>query len=843
MVPTPPKRPATSNPRVWVLNPVRAGFFGWLFRYYGYAILILAVGVAVFGVKVYRDYVAELPPLTELERYETSAPGVTRIYASDGTLLAELAREYSSYTRIEDIPEPLIQAFLAAEDRRFFVHDGLDYRGLARAVLANLRSGTVVQGGSTITQQVAKKRLTNERTLDRKIREALVSLRLEATLDKQTILEIYLNEIFFGHNAHGVAAAAQRYFEKSLDELTLAESALIAGLGRAPSRYNPVRSPERALKRRAVVLQDMVEAGYITPAERDAAAAEPLQLSTPTDVFRLRDPYYAEHVRQLVSDQLGEELVLKGGLQIETAADLEMARWAHAAIDKAVRKIDRRQGYRGPETSLRDETARAALIERLRARYGESPLTDEPGRWRLALVSDVQPRQATVELGAHQAALPLARMDWAAPYNRNTGVNDAKINGVDAALVVGDVVWVRGFFSKPKDSKPGKPKPDAHAADEDEDEDALASAPRLLRDRASDLPIVELGQRPRMEAALYTMDHRSGYVRTMQGGHDFDRSQFNRTTQACRQPGSVFKAIYYALALDTRPYQMDTVLEDHAYEPEPGEEWNPQNIGKTLDGKVLLRTALVRSLNLPSIRLFQKLGADAVVAWSRRLGIRSELIADRALSLGASCVHVDELTRAFAIFVRGGTWVEPVYVRRIIDKRGEVLVDNRSFDDPVVDIAGRLDRIGSLASAPPRQVVDRRTAYLITQLMRDVVTSGTATRATMIGAQAGGKSGTSSKGPYTTDTWFMGFTSNEITASWMGDDTYERSMGDEDASYTTVVPMWTNFMKKVVEGAPHEHVPGPRPPGLSSRIADARTGGPPVAGMPTAKLLTRQSWN
>ncbi len=820
---------------------------GWLFRYYSYAFLLLTLVVTAAGVKIYRGYVEALPPLNDLERYATTAPGVTRIYADDGALLAELAREYRSYTRFEDIPAPLVQAFLAAEDRRFFTHDGLDYRGLARAVLANLRSGTVVQGGSTITQQVAKKRLTNERTLDRKIREALISLRLEAKLDKPTILEIYLNEIFFGHGAHGVAAAAQRYFEKSLDELTLAECALIAGLARAPSRYNPVRFPERALKRRAVVLQDMVEAGYITPEQRDEAGEEPLTLSTPTDVFRLRDPYYAEHVRQQVSEKLGDEAVLKGGLQIETPADLQTARWAHAAIDKAIRKIDRRQGYRGPETNLADEDSRTKLIERLRARYGETPLTDAPTRWRLALVREVAAKHAVVELGAQRAVLPLQRMSWAAPYNRNTGINDQKITSVDAALVVGDVIWVRGVFSKPKQDKSKRGAHDKRSKhgshdEEDDDDDDETPATHLLTDRESGQPLVELGQQTRMEAALYSMDLRSGYVTTMQGGHDYDRSQFNRTTQACRQPGSVFKAIYYALALDTRPWQMDTVLEDRAYEPEPGEEWNPQNIGKTLDGKVLLRTALVRSLNLPSIRLFKKLGADAVVAWSRRLGITSELIADRALSLGASCVHVDELTRAFAIFVRGGTWIDPVYVRRITDKSGRVLVDNRSVDDPVVDIAGRLDRVGTLAATPPRQIVDRRTAFLITQLMRDVVTSGTATRATMIRAQAGGKSGTSSKGAYTTDTWFMGFTSNEITASWMGDDNYERSMGDEDASYTTVVPMWTNFMKVLVEGVPHSGVPGPRPPGLNSRMADARTGGPPVAGMPTAKLYTRQSW-
>ncbi|MFZ6179841.1 penicillin-binding protein 1A [Nannocystis pusilla] len=823
---------------MWVVNPARAGLFGWLVRYYVFAAACITVVLGYVGVRVYRAYDAALPDIADVEQYDALAPGVTRIYAVDGSVLAELAREHRAYAPIDEIPDRLIQAFLSVEDRRFFTHAGLDWRGLARATLANLRSGTVIQGGSTITQQVAKGFLSDERTLDRKLREALLSLRIEGRLGKWRILEIYLNKIFLGHGAYGVAAAASRYFGKELHELTLAEAALIAGLARAPSRYSPLASPERALKRRSVVLQDMVEAGAITPAERDAADDEPLKLAAqPPDVFRLRAPYYAEHVRREAGIRFGEAAVLQDGLQIETAANIEMGAQAHAAIDSALRRIDRRQGWRGPVAHLSDETARATLLERTGAEYGDDAMTADPQRWRLALVTEVNAKQARVRVGKVEALLPLKKMAWASRYDRNTGVNDVKITRVDEAIEAGDVVWVRP--AQKRRSVIAEIDDEAAAAESAANESGDMSGGTVALepvDEATGLPQVELGQLPRVEAAIYTMAHDTGEVEAMEGGLDYDRSQFNRTTQACRQPGSVFKAIYYALALDGGQYTMGSVLEDKPYVPEPGELWNPQNIGQTLDGKVLLRTALIKSLNLPSIRLFVSLGADKVVTWARRLGFTTELIADRALSLGASCVHTDELSRAFSIFVRGGSWVDPIYIRRVIDKRGQTLLDQRHPLDAGLDVAGRLDRMAALGVHGPRQVVDDRTAFLITRLMREVVTAGIGGRASQIGVPAGGKSGTASKNAYTTDTWFVGFTSRHMTAAWMGDDTYERSLGDEDASYTTATPMWTQFMAGVVAGIPHENLPLHRPPGISSRNVDARNGEEPSAGMPSATL-------
>ncbi len=852
--------PSRDLPRVWVTNPARAGLLGWLFRYLVLTLFVLLVGLGLAGRAAYRWFASDLPNLDSVGNYGDQAPGVTRIYASDGSLLAELAREHRSYAALADIPEPLVAAFLAAEDRRFLTHGGLDYRGLARAMWANLRSGTVVQGGSTITQQIAKSFLVDqERTIDRKLREAILAIRMESRLGKATILEIYLNKIFLGHGAYGVRAAASRYFDKSLDELTLAECALIAGLAQAPSRWSPVVDPQAALRRRAQVLGDMAEFGYIDAGQADKAAAEPIVLAELRDPFRFRAPFYAEQVRQIVTEQLGEDAVLTDGLVIESAVQLPIQAVADHAVDVAVRKLDHRQGWRGPEAHLSDKAEpgssapRERLRERMTAEYGSDPLSWQPTTWRLGLVEEVDRNTAQVSLGVARGKLQLRYEDWASAYDGASGTNDIKATSLVQALEVGDVIWVRPRFERSKVRLPTGPISTDHDphADEPEPEPELAEPVPLFAEDGTRL--LELGQTPQVEASLYVYDHRTGYVPAFVGGHDYDRSQFDRTTKACRQPGSVFKAFYYALALE-RGKQMDTVLEAKPWEPEPGEEWNPRNIDKTIDGKVLLRTAFIKSLNTPSIRLFLAVGIEPVIEFSRKLGFTTELIADKGLSLGASCVRTDELTRAFGVFARGGSKRDPVYVRRILDKRGVVRVDERHPYDAAIDIAGRIDRMAALAHDPPVQLLDPRTNFLISRLMREVVTSGTSTKASHIDAPAAGKSGTAS-GRYrrgdrwadlTTDTRFVGYTSREAATAWMGfDDRNERSLGDLDASYTTAVPMWTDFMRALLaldDGGPrsYEKIPQHKPAGIGNKVIDATTGGPPVAGMPTAQIFFRE---
>ncbi len=802
-------RAAADGRVLWIVNPRRAGLLGWLFRYLAYTSLAVAVGLVGLLVVIVRHYEKTLPDIAQVTEYHRTAPGVSRILAADGTLLAELAREHRAYAPMDEIPERIAQAFVAVEDRRFYEHGGLDYRGLARALVTNLRSGGFVQGGSTITQQVAKSLVGSEQTLDRKIREALFAVQLENALSKDRILEIYLNKIYLGDGAYGVAAAASRYFGRRLDELSLGQAALLAGLARAPSAYNPRRHPDRARSRRKTVLDAMVAAGYVTADEAAAAADEPIELAQPTDVFRRRAPFFAETVRQALAARFGERVILEDGLRVETPLDPFAQAQARAAVDDAVRRLDHRQGFRGPEAHLATAPLRERFGRRCAERYGPTPFAP-PGAMRLALVVEVTRYAASVACGEARAHLPLRYAAWAAPYDPDSGENGRRIADLRESLEPGDVVWVRV-------------RSDEHRRSTD----------------PADRPLVALDQTPKVEAALYSMELDTGYVFAIQGGHDFDRSQFDRTTKACRQPGSVFKAIYYALALDTGRWTMASILEDKPYQPEPGEAWNPQNIHGTAEGEVLLRNAFIHSLNLPSIRLFQRLGADSVVAFARALGIESPLIADKALSLGASCVRMEELARAFAIFARGGTWVDPTLVRRVLDKHGATLLDRRHPYDPHMSLADRFHRALALARTPPRRVVDPRTAFLATQMMVDVVRHGIGMRAQRIGVPAGGKSGTASKGTFTTDTWFVGFTSRYVTVAWMGDDRYERSLGDEEASYTTATPLWTDYMKPVVEGVPHTKLPLHTPQGIVRRVVDERTGAPPLPGQRTATLYFR----
>ena len=805
--------------KTWVINPVRAGLFGWLFRYGLIAVLIAGVVSIAAGRALYRHYNAQLPELASITEYRSRAPGVSYLHDRDGAVLSILAREHRAYAPISEIPVSLREAFIAAEDRRFLEHAGIDLRGIARAMLANVRAGTIAQGGSTITQQVAKSFLGTEQTLERKLKEAILAVRLESRLDKDQILEIYLNKIFLGSGAYGVRAAAARYFGKPLEQLSIGEQALLAGLARAPSRDHPRRSEERAQRRRGLVLRAMADEGFITDDEFSVAQSEPIRLAKPTwDPFRWRLPYYAEHVRKQLMDALGPDAPLLKSLQVETFADPLAGEHARESMMTELTALDRRQGWRGPIAHIEHPDHQASFIERTRTEYGLTPLRSE-GRWYLGLVEDVDPRDAIVRVGPLLARMTLVTTSWAAPYDTRTGANNAKTSSLTEVLEVGDVVWVRGRFQENR------------------------SGERTLRHGDEGRPLVSLMQVPRVEGAILASDTTTGAVIAMEGGFDYDRSQFNRATQACRQPGSVFKAIYYALALDNGNYEIDSILQHRAWEPEPGESWNPQDIVKTPDGRLLFRTAFIKSLNTPSIRLFLDLGADNVAKWARHLGIRSTLIADKALSLGASCVLMGELSQAFGMFANNGRAYETHTLARVIDQAGNTLYDVRPIDTPGLDVAGRLRATVDAVTAGERQIIDEKTAFLTTSLMRDVVRAGTGIRATRLGVPAAGKSGTASKGQFTTDAWFVGFTSNVLTAAWVGDDTYARSLGNHEASYTTATPMWTRFMRTLSKGRTHKEIPWNRPPGVEKRLIDATLGGPSIPGLPSAWVYYVPAWS
>jgi penicillin-binding protein 1A len=650
--------------RVRVANPSDGGFFYWLAKLYAFAILVVLVAIGAAGLTVYGYFARTTPPAPDLSRYAEDAAAVTRVFAGDGSLLADFAEEWREVVPYEAFPEKLVEAVISAEDHDYFEHGGIYVKGIARALWRNVTAGDWAQGGSTITQQVAKQLLLGaEKTLERKAREAIIARRLEARYTKEQILSVYMNHIFLGSGAYGVQAAARRYFSKSLDALDVGQLALIAGLARSPSRDSPLVNPDNAKRRRDEILERMARYGHLSDAEAAAWQARPLGVASRRDVFLTYSPYYAEHVRRHIREKFGVDGLLRRGLRVETAVQPLTDGVGYENVDFATRKQDRRQGWRGAEAHL-EGAARESFIERQKDKYGPDPIDED--RRQLAIVEGVEPSRARVRVGDRLYTLPLRNMSWASRWSKGDATNDQKITSAAEALRPGDVIWiarapahVRKFSDWSYDDKLN-----AHW---------LAERDAKLGDDE-----VQLHQVPRVQAAIYTMDHETGYVLAMIGGQDYARSEFNRAVQACRQPGSTYKPIYYSAALD-EGYSFDTALNDipkAEVDPETGEVWLPVNLHGTVDFSVTLEYALVFSKNVPSVDIFSKLGAKHVEKWARRLGFTSPIIADKALALGASCVYPSELSRAFAIFARNGRWVEPVYVRRVLDKAGNVLEDN-----------------------------------------------------------------------------------------------------------------------------------------------------------------------
>lgn len=813
-----------SPKRIVVTNPADGGFFYWVFKLYLFGGMSLAAIVVASLPVIYIVVVATTPVDLQMTDYRQQAELETQIRTPDGQLLTALADKRRYLVEVDDVPQSLIQAFMAIEDRAFYDHGGVDFKGLLRAAWANLKAGGVQQGGSTITQQVAKSYLSPERTIRRKLRELVMARRLETHYTKKQILFLYLNRIYLGNHsgnhAYGVAAAALVHFGKSLNELTLAETALLAGLARAPSRYSPHRNPKRAGRRRNRVLEAMHQAGFIDEQTKTKTQAETLDLAEPMLKGEMlwTAPHFTEHVRRLLVQRFcpstapycaeGRNTLYGAGWQVSTTIDIPLQHLARSQAWKTVSALDKRQGWRGPLINFRTPKQRQEILGRIESLYDTKAISSD--RPYPALIESVQGQRAWGRIGQRKVEIPISLMLWAAPYSRTKPENNQSITSAREALHEGDLVWTK------------------------------APAQWLRRKGWGEDPSVPLkmalDQIPRVEAVVYTYDHNNGDVLAMIGGLDYDRSTFNRATQACRQPGSTYKPIYYSLALDQDTFSMGTILRDKPYEPAEGEAWNPKNVHGTLDGKVTMHFSLVRSLNLPSIQLLNTLGADNVEVWARRLGFTTKIHADKALALGASCVRTDELTRAFATFARGGTQQDPHYIRQIRDRNGSVVADYTQAEDPWLDESDRLDRVWATSEQKAKRVIDAKTAFLISKLLRDSVTMGIAGRCRIVPVPTAGKGGTSSD---TMDVWFVGFTSQWTTTAWVGDDNYSRMLGAEEASYTAAIPLWAKFMKAAVRDRPHQKLPTDQPEGLRSATIDFHTGGKPTAESKTVQIFYR----
>ncbi|MCB1496168.1 MAG: penicillin-binding protein 1A [Bauldia sp.] len=748
-------------------------FVGYLFGIGAVLFLVVATGIAWYVSGLTQD----LPDYDVLAKYEP--PVMTRIHAADGQLIAEYARERRLYLPIQAIPDRIKAAFISAEDKNFYHHSGLDYYAIFRAMVQNVQSygsGVRPVGASTITQQVAKNfLLTNEQSIDRKIKEAILSLRIEAAYKKDKILELYLNEIFLGLGAYGVAAASLEYFDKSVHELTLAEAAYLAALPKAPNNYNPFRHPDRALERRNWVIDRMVENGFVTAAEGEAAKAEPLGVNRRVTAPHLfAADYFAEEVRRQLAEMFGEKALYEGGLSVRTSLDPTLQVYARKALMNGLIKFDRARGYRGPVKHFEE------IGEDWGKTVGEVEALSDVVEWRLAIVLEssgnglkvgLQPGQTPgggLDDARETATVPPSQMKWA-------GKRRPK---------VGDVIYVRKV--------------------EDAEGDVYA-----------------LEQVPEIEGAIVAMDPHTGRVLAMVGGFSFAESEFNRATQAYRQPGSSFKPFVYSAALDNG-YTPSSVVMDAPIEidPGPGQEiWRPSNYSNEFYGPSTLRTGIERSRNVMTVRLAQDMGMPLVAEYARRFGVYDDLPQYLPMSLGAGETTVLRMVTGYSIIDNGGRSISPTLIDRIQNRFGETVFRHDKRICEACEAAEWQGQDEPTIIDDSDQVLDPMTAYQMVSMLEGVVQRGTATIVSRsIDKPLAGKTGTTNDYH---DAWFMGFSPDLVVGVFVGYDK-PRNLGRGSTGGHLAAPIWVDFMKDALKDKPA--IPFRVPPGMNFIPIDRKTG-------------------
>lgn len=888
------------------------------------------VGIAA-GAILLISLSSNLPKMIKVEDYEPLL--VSEVYDRSGAKIGEFFREKRILVPYDKIPPQLVQAFVAAEDSSFFEHSGINYVATVRALFANIKAGRKVQGGSTITMQVARSLLlSREKTYTRKIKEVMLSFRMEKNLKKEDILYLYLNQIYLGQGAYGIGAASDIYFRKPVNELTVPEMALLAGLPQAPSRYSPIYNPKAAKERQLYVLGRMAEDGHITAAEAKTAGDEPVQVYVRED-YKDHAPFYLETVRLMAIKKLGEVMVLDKGIKIHTGLDLAKQIEAQKQVRTGLREVDKRQGFRGPKESLPAADAIAKFLRKTRdelmdqssavrviradgsiAEKGEldldglddkgSPLPTIPTYLSVdqivpAVVMKVFDNYGLVQVRfcESKGLIDIDTMKWARKPDPEVRHDQGEIVKPSQALKPGDVIDVR-LVDKVFQS----PAFDERLA-------ALKKTAGKNYKPPEDLPDfkvhaqVELEQEPLIEASLVSIDQTSEDVLALVGGYDFARSEFNRALQAIRQTGSSFKSLVYAAALDKGFTPATPILDSPiVYEEEDAEvqaidtdeiikkKWKPLNHGKNFSGETLFRKALIRSLNVPTVKIIEKIGVDWVATYARRLGIFSPLNYDFTMALGSSGVTLYEMTKMFSVFGRQGRRVTPQLIHKIEDHDGKVLFDkvslderfdaelaplNQEFDlrraaylkftkgrgatdkdpaatndqDQEVKVEGgnhllKIEELGKtidLRKEPPiyfddpEQLMKKETTYIMTSLLQGVIEEegGTGRAARAIGRPAAGKTGSTS-GYY--DAWFIGYTPDIVTGVWVGYDE-EKTLGKGEVGGRAALPIWIEYMKMAHEGLPTKNFTVPE--GIVFANIDNETG---KLAASTSKEVVRQAF-
>jgi len=740
--------------------------------------LVLLASVVILFLFWY--FGSGLPDYNQLEKYDP--PVVTRIHAGDGTLFAEYAHEKRIFIPIKAMPDKIIRTFLAVEDKNFFEHPGLDLSGIIRASIVNglgyLRNQGKTMGGSTITQQVAKNfLLNNERTLTRKIKEAILSLRIEKTFSKEKILELYLNEIYLGNGTYGVGSAALHYFNKSLDELTNAECAYIAGLPKAPSTYNPLKNYASTLKRRDWVIHRMFEEKIIDQAQALEAINTPIILKK-SNTSVIETNYFAEHIRQEVVKKYGETAFYKGGLSVRTTLNSRLQRLADTSLRNGLIRYDRQFGWRGPIAKIDTENWEQEL-KKIPSPPGLSP-------WQLAVVLKVSETEAIIGLEKEEkGSIPFAHMKWAKKHlmSEKTGYPQTgpDIKGPDEVLQVGDVIAVS----------------------------LIAQSTYALE------------QIPAVNGALVALDPHTGRVLALNGGYQFQRSQFNRAIQAYRQLGSAFKPIIYTAALE-KGYTPASMILDAPLVIDIGHNslWKPQNITKKFYGLVTIREALENSYNLAPIRLAQEIGMKVIANVAKRLGLHDSLSHELANALGAQETTLLRAVCAYTSFVNGGKKISPIMIDRIQDRHGKNIYHASTKTCDHCQMQEWSNQLPPLLEDTREQILNPIHAYQMVSMLEGAVKRGTSKHAAVDGHIVAGKTGTTN-GYY--DAWFIGFSPNLIVGVFIGFDS-PKSLGRFQTGGAVAAPIFREFMKEALKNKPA--VPFRIPSGIKFMRIDSKTGKP-----------------
>ncbi|MCA1366200.1 penicillin-binding protein 1A [Bradyrhizobium sp. BRP14] len=762
---------------------------GYFFGIGAFLLLGVAAAVAIYLGAITKD----LPDYEVLANY--SPPVTTRFHAGNGALMAEYARERRLYLPIQAIPDRVKAAFISAEDKNFYQHPGIDVTGLARAIAVNLQnfgSGRRPVGASTITQQVAKNfLLTADQTLDRKIKEAILSFRIEQAYSKDRILELYLNEIFFGLNSYGIAGAALTYFDKSVTELTVAETAYLAALPKGPANYHPFRKTEAAIERRNWVIDRMVENGYVSKADGEEAKKQPLGVNPRRGGAHLfASDFFAEEVRRQIIQKYGEEALYEGGLSVRTSLDPHLQIIARKALQEGLLTYDERRGFHGPVKTIEIGGDWGEPL-------GKIPAFSDVPEWKLAVVLAVDSEGAEIGIQPEKEAsgkivpervtghIAAKNMQWA---YRFAGGERKTAKSPEGVFGPGDVVYV----------EPLKDQPGAY----------------------------RLRQPPKVQGGLVAMDPHTGRVLAMVGGFSYGQSEFNRATQAMRQPGSSFKPFVYAAALDNGYTPASVILDAPIEIVAGGQVWRPENYGGGSAGPSTLRLGIEKSRNLMTVRLANDMGMNLVAEYAERFGIYDKMAPLLSMSLGSGETTVLRMVSAYAVIANGGKQIKPSLIDRIQDRYGKTIFrhEDRTCDNCNADDWG--DQEEPVLTDNREQVLDPMTSFQITSMMEGVITRGTAAGKIQLDRPVAGKTGTTNDEK---DAWFVGYTPDLVAGLYLGFDD-PKPLGRGATGGSLSAPIFNAFMQEAVKGTrPGKFVV---PEGMSLIPVNRKTGMAAVEGEP-----------